>query len=304
MVHSGAEEAIFNFMHTVMEPGDHIIVHYPCYQSLIQVARSIGCEITKWEAQENDGWKLSLEFLEGAIRKNTKLVIVNCPHNPTGFLMAKDELDQLVRLSQRHGFLIFSDEVYRGLEYDRKDVLPAVCDLNDQSVSLGVMSKSFGLAGLRIGWIVTRNRALLRKLAEFNDYTTICNSAPSEYLAALALKHKDEIIARNLGIIKRNLGVLGTFFRRRKDRFSWNEPIAGPTAFPSYLGEEGAESFCDRVVCTAGVLLLHSTLFDYGDGHFRIGFGRKKLEECLQKLDEFLAKPLPCQCGGSRHRTS
>ncbi len=270
LVHSGAEEVIFNFMHAVLERGDHVIVHYPCYQSLIEVAQAIGCEITKWEAQEKDGWKLSLELLEGAIRKKTKLVILNCPHNPTGFLMAKDELNHLVRLSQKHGFLIFSDEVYRWLEYDSNDRLPAICDLDERSVSLGVMSKSFGLAGVRIGWVATRNPALLRALAAFKDYTTICNSAPSEYLATLALRHKEEIIARNLGIIRHNVAVLDGFFRRHQEAFCWTKPKAGPIAFPRYLGAEGVERFCDKLVSRAGVLLLPRVLCDCSDEHVRL----------------------------------
>lgn len=123
LVHSGAEEAIFNYMNVVLQKGDHVIVHYPCYQSLIEIAQSIGCEITRWQAHESDDWRLSIEFLEGAIKKNTKLVIINCPHNPTGFLMKDDEYRHLVNLSEKHGFMVFSDEVYRFLEFDRNDTL-------------------------------------------------------------------------------------------------------------------------------------------------------------------------------------
>jgi len=288
LVHSGAEEAIFNFMNAYLEHGDHVIVHFPCYQSLIEVVRAIGCEITRWEAQESDGWKVSLESLEGAIKKNTKLAIVNCPHNPTGFLVTRKELEYLVQLSQKHGFLIFSDEVYRGLEYDEKHTLPAVCDLDDRHLSLGVMSKSFGLAGLRIGWVATRNRAVYQQLAHFKDYTTICNSAPSEYLATLALRHHAEIIDRRLNLVKQNLAVLDELFRQHQATFSWNRPIAGPIALPRYLGADGAERFCQSLLSTAGVLLLPSTLYDYGDHHFRIGFGRKNLKECVLRLKTLL----------------
>jgi aspartate/methionine/tyrosine aminotransferase len=288
LVHAGAEEAIFNFMNVFLERGDHVIVHFPCYQSLIEVVRAIGCEITRWEGQENEGWRLSPESLEGALQKNTKLVIINCPHNPTGFLMTRPELEQVVQLSQKHGFLIFSDEVYRGLEYEPKDTLPAVCDLDGRGVSLGVMSKIFGLPGLRIGWVAARDRVLYEKLAQFKDYTTICNSAPSEYLGTLALRHHAKLITRNLNLLKQNLAVLEEFFRQHQDTFSWNKPIAGPIGFPRYLGPDGTQMFCQRLLSTAGVLLLPSILYDYGDNHFRLGFGRKNLKECVLRLETFL----------------
>jgi aspartate/methionine/tyrosine aminotransferase len=290
LVHSGAEEAIFNFMNAVLEKADHVVVHYPCYQSLIEIARSIGCEITKWEAKEENNWELDLTCLESSIKQNTKLVVVNCPHNPTGFLMGQGELNHLVELSQKHGFLIFSDEVYRLLEYNNKDTLSALCDLDERGVSLGVMSKSFGLAGLRIGWIATRNKALYQHLAAFKDYTTICNSAPSEYLAALALKHKERVIGRNLAIIKDNLAVLGAFFERHQDTFSWSMPKAGPIAFPGYLGKNGVGKFCGQLISEAGVLLLPGTLYDPAYHNFRIGFGRRNLPQCVEQLEGFLQK--------------
>jgi aspartate/methionine/tyrosine aminotransferase len=137
-----------------------------------------------------------------------RLVVINCPHNPTGYLMPPDEFDELANLSRKHGFIIFSDEVYRLLEYEHDDRLPAICEIDDRGASLGVMSKTFGLAGLRIGWIATRNKKLLKNLAARKDYTTICNSAPSEFLATLALKHKYALIQRNLKIIKKNLTIL------------------------------------------------------------------------------------------------
>jgi aspartate/methionine/tyrosine aminotransferase len=152
------------------------------------------------------------------------------------------------------------------------------------------MSKSFGLAGLRIGWIATKNKSVYQKLASFKDYITICNSAPSEYLATVALKHKEKLIKRNLEIIRHNLNLLDDFFERHQQYFVWKKPKAGPTAFPRYLGSEGIEKFCHKLVSEVGVLLLLSTLYDFGDMNFRIGFGRRNLQECVGKLEEFLRK--------------
>lgn len=287
LVHAGAEEAIFNFMHVFLQPGDHIIVQAPYYQSLAEVALSIGAKLTEWQGDPDRGWALDLGSLRDSLTPRTKLVVVNFPHNPTGFLPDRLFIENLSRMSEEHGFLLFSDEVYRGLEYDPADRLPSMADVNERAVSLGVMSKSYGLAGLRIGWTFTRDKALYQKLAAFKDYTTICNSGPSEFLATLALRHGDGLVARNMNIIRENLKHLETFFAAHQDLFSWHAPKAGPIAFPGYLGQS-VERFCHDLVQQAGVLLLPGTLYKENLNYFRIGFGRRNMAECLEQLEGFL----------------
>ncbi len=287
LVHSGAEEAIFNCMQVVLEPGDTVIVHSPYYQSLGEVARSIGAKVYEWQARPDSAWALDLDDLQQKLSPTTKMVVVNFPHNPTGFLPDLAFVRELSSLSEKHGFLIFSDEVYRGLEYDPAERLPSFSDVNERAVSLGVMSKAYGLAGLRIGWISTRNKPLFKELAAFKDYTTICNSAPSEFLAALALRQGVDIIARNMAIIRANLSLLDVFFAKHPDLFGWRAPQAGPIAFPRYLGLSAAQ-FCHDLVEKAGVLLLPGTLYREDLENFRIGFGRQNMVDCLQKLEEFL----------------
>ncbi len=292
LVHAGAQEAIFLFMNAVLEPGDHVIVHYPCYQSLLEVARVIGCETTQWETREADNWELDTEFLRKSLRPNTKAVVLNCPHNPTGYLMSQDKLREIVQLCQERNIILFSDEVYRFLEYDEKDRLPAVSDLYENGVSLGVMSKAFGLAGLRIGWVVTRNGGILREMAALKDYTSICNSAPSEFLATLALEHKEAILSRNLEIIKGNLNILNDFFRRHPAFFNWLPPKAGAIAFPSINMDMHVEEFCEDLLAKKGVLLLPSNYYDFWNKNFRIGFGRKNMAVCLEKVEEYIQENL------------
>ena len=287
LVHSGAEEAIFVLMHGILQPGDHVIVHWPCYQSLFEIAKSTGAEVSFWEARSENGWALNLDELKSLLKPNTRAIIVNTPHNPTGWLMPREMFAELNRLAQEHRIFLFCDEVYRELEYDPADRLPAACDLNPNAISLGVMSKTYGLAGLRIGWITTRNSKLYRKIAALKDYTTICNSAPSEFLAELALRHRNILVTRNLGIIQSNLPLLDDFFSRHSDLFAWVRPIAGPIAFPKLLkGQVGP--FCDKLVHESGVLLLPGTLYDHPGNHFRIGFARQNMPEALARLDEYL----------------
>lgn len=288
LVHAGAEEAIFTFMNAALNVGDHVIVHAPGYQSLTEIARSIGCEVSLWQADAQNHWALDFDWLRHAIRPQTRAIVVNCPHNPTGYLMAHAQQAELVEIAREHELLLFSDEVYRGLEHHPADQLPAACDLYENAVSLGVLSKTYGLAGLRIGWIATRNAALYQKIAALKDYLSICNSAPSEFLALLALRQRKQIAARNLDIIRRNLDRLDAFFERYPERFGWERPKAGSTAFPAIRGVEDIEAFCVAVVEHSGVLLLPSTVYEYGKLHFRLGFGRKHLPEALQALEQYL----------------
>ncbi len=288
LVHAGAEEAIFVFMHAMLQAGDHVIVHWPCYQSLVEIARSMGCDVSLWKAHEEDGWALDLDELRGLIRSNTKAIIVNTPHNPTGYLMSADDFASVNKLAQEKNLLLFSDEVYRESEYDPTTRLKAACDLGEHAVSLGVTSKTYGLAGLRIGWIATKNKLVYERMAALKDYTTICNSAPSEFVAEVALRHRGDLVKRNLGIIESNLRVMDGFFQRHTERFEWVRPQAGSMAFPRYMGRS-VEEFCDGLVRNAGVLLLPGSVYDDAGNHFRLGLGRKNLPEAVARLEEFLS---------------
>jgi aspartate/methionine/tyrosine aminotransferase len=287
LVHAGAEEAIFLFMHAALGPGDHVIVQRPCYQSLFEVARGIGCDVTAWQAREEDGWAPDLGELEKLITPGTKVIVFNTPHNPTGFHMQIEQYRELVRIADANGITLFSDEVYRGLEQIESDRLPAACELSARAVSLGVMSKTYGLAGLRIGWIATRNEPVRARMASLKDYTTICAGAPSEFLAELALRHGETIAARNRAIVAANLALLDAFFARHADSFSWQRPRAGPIAFPRLLRGE-VEAFCDQLAQAKSVLLLPGTVYEDQGNHFRIGFGRRNMPEALHSLEEFM----------------
>jgi aspartate/methionine/tyrosine aminotransferase len=287
LVFSGAEEAIFLFMHAKLQAGDNLIVHWPCYQSLTEVAHSLGADVTHWEARSKNHWALDLGELKRLIKPNTRAIVVNTPHNPTGWLMPREDFDELNQLAQSLGITLFCDEVYRELEHDSADRLPAACDANPNAVSLGVMSKTYGLAGLRIGWIATQDKKLYERIAVLKDYTTLCNSAPSEFLSELALRYRERIAARNLQIIQHNLALLDDFFARHAERFAWTRPIAGPIAFPRLLNGD-VESFCDEIVRETGVLLVPGTLYDHRENHFRVGFARRNMPDALARLDAFL----------------
>jgi aspartate/methionine/tyrosine aminotransferase len=291
LVTSGAEEAIFLFMHAALAPGDHLVVHQPCYQSLAEVARTAGCEVTAWQAREESAWALDPDELPRLVRPSTRAIVLNVPHNPTGFLMSRESFLRTVAFAEARGLVLFSDEVYRGLEHAPAGRLPPACDAGPSAISLGVMSKTYGLPGLRIGWVATRNEDLRARMAELKDYTTICASAPSEFLAEVALRHAESLAERNRGIIADNIRLLDDFFVRHQDIFSWHRPIAGPIGFPRFLpGEAGG--FCRDLVEARGVLLAPGVLFGGPEGCFRIGFGRRSMPEALAHLEMFVEQRL------------
>lgn len=283
------EEGIYMVMQVLLEKGDHVICTFPGYQTLYDVASSIGCEVTKLELIQEKNWLYDLELVKKSIKSNTKLIIFNFPHNPTGAIISQSDLETLIKIAREKNIYVFSDEMYRFLEYDEKDRLESACDLYENAISLFGMSKTFGLAGLRVGWLTTQNEKSFKKLVTFKDYTTICGSAPSEVLSIIALRVKDKIIDRNLKIIKSNLKLLDDFFSKNGDKFHWNRPKAGSIAFPNLLLDKDVNDFCLDLVEKKGVMLLPASVYDYKGNNFRIGFGRRNMPEALSLFEKYLS---------------
>jgi aspartate/methionine/tyrosine aminotransferase len=292
LVFSGAEEPIFVFMNTALERGDHLIVHFPSYPSHYAVAESLGLQVSRWSGDPAVGWAPDPAELPRLLRPNTRAILASSPHNPTGYHFGRGAWNDIIAFARRHGLLLFSDEVYRGTEHDPGDRLPAACDLYENGVSLNGLSKSYGLAGLRLGWIAARNPTLLARLAEFKDYLTICNSAPSEYLGRIAVRHSSELFERTRRRLVGNLGLLETFFLRQERLFRWLRPRAGTTTFPEFRDGSALE-FCDRLVEETGIMLVPGGLFDVEGEFLRFGYGRADFPEALAKLEEHLAQRSP-----------
>ncbi|MHB8055937.1 MAG: aminotransferase class I/II-fold pyridoxal phosphate-dependent enzyme [Candidatus Aminicenantales bacterium] len=282
------EEGIYIAMNTLLKRGDHVVVTFPGYQSLYEIAISLGCEVSKWTPREENGWIFKIDDLGDLIRDKTRLIVVNFPHNPTGATISRADLEMIAEIAEQKGIVLFSDEMYRFLEHDAEDRLPSACDLSDGAVSLFGMSKSFALAGLRIGWLTTKNAALFGDLASFKDYTTICASAPSEILAIMGLRAKGWILKRNLGLIKSNLKLLDTFFGEHADLFEWNKPKAGPIGFPRLKSDTNVAAFCANLLAKKGVLLLPADQYGFEGNNFRVGFARRNMPKALEKLREYV----------------
>ncbi len=279
------EEGIYLAMKTLIRKGDHMVVTFPGYQSLYEIAASSGCIIDRWSPVAHE---FRIEDLKRLIRDDTKMIVINFPHNPTGASVSKETLSQIVSIAEEYGCYLFSDEMYRFLEFDPKDRLPAACDLYAKAISLSGMSKSFSLPGLRIGWLASRDHELIQRCASYKDYTTLCSSAPSEILALMGLQAREDILKRNMTLLSKNLDLLKRFFSEFEGLFSWDEPIAGPISFPKILFEKSSDEFCEELREKRGVLLLPSSCYEYGDSHFRISCARENMPSALELLYEYM----------------
>lgn len=290
---AGAEEAIYLAMRALLEPTDHLVVLTPNYQAAETVPLAV-CEVTGVALRPEDDWALDVDAVAQALRPNTRMVSVNFPNNPTGAVPTQESWLDLVRLCDDRGITLFSDEVYRGLELTRPP-LPQATDLSGTALSLNVMSKAYGLPGLRIGWIACRDRAVLDKLERAKHYTTICNSAPSEVLALIALRARDHLLDRNRRIVADNLPVFAEFFARYPDLFEFTPPDGGCVCFPRYRGPDGVEAMCTDLVEQAGVLLLPASIYSSAltetpTDRFRVGLGRSNPTEALAAWSDWLEK--------------
>lgn len=291
---AGAEEGLYCAMLALLGPGDHAIVTVPNYQSMETLPVTITGNVTGIALRPENRWQLDLDDVRAALRPETRLIAVNFPNNPTGAIADQEIFHGLVDLCVEHDIHLFSDEVYRGLEIDSAKRLPQAADLFDRGVSLNVMSKAYGLPGLRIGWIASRDHALLERMEKMKHYLSICNARPSEVLAGIALKAREAIFARNRALCAENLEKLCAFFADYPHLYEWAEPDGGCVAFPRYLGTDGVEEHCRRLVEEKGVLLLPSSLFvsdllPVPVDRFRVGFGRRNIDAGLAAWRAFLS---------------
>ena len=289
---AGASEGIFAANSVILDQLSHAIVITPNYQSHETLPVAI-CSATGVPLNPDDNWSLDIDRVTDAIQPNTRLLTINFPHNPTGAILPLDDYHALIEICRKHGIYILHDEIFNGLGQTGTRHLPFITDVYERGLSLNVMSKSYGLPGLRIGWIACEDSSVLSGMERMKHYLSICNSAPSERLAKIAILNRDRLIGRNCAIIDENLPKWDDFFARHQDLFEWRRPDGSCMAFPRYLGADGVEAFCQRLVEQCGVLFLPSTIYHSDLGptptdRFRLGFGRRGLEEGLAVLDEYI----------------
>jgi len=290
---AGAGEGIYTTMKVLLEPQDHVIVVTPNYQSAETVPLAIA-EVSGVRLDPDDHWSLDMQQVREALRPNTKLISINFPNNPTGAVPTQETINELVTLCRKRGLWLFSDEVYRLIERDDSIRLPQIADVYERGLSLNVMSKAYGLPGLRIGWIACQDRDALVRFERYKHYLSICNSAPSEKLAIIALKASEQILQRNRDLVRANAEVARAFFARHRALFEFSAPDGGCVCFCRYKGADGVDEFCRRLVDEAGVLLLPASIYrsdvaEVPQDYFRLGLGRDFVPEAFDAMERWLA---------------
>ena len=280
-------EGIYLIMNSLLRKGEHAIVLSPAYDALFNVTESVTENVSRWFLKnENGRWRLDFEQLNKLINKNTKLLILNFPHNPTGFLPSKEELEEIIKITESHGVRIFADEIYRGLEYGNNQI-PSLVDVSENAIVLGGASKSLGLPGLRFGWLATKDVDAYKKLYDMKCYTSMCSTQAGEYLGRMAIRAAPKLIEKNIAIIKNNFTVADSFFEVWKDHFQWIKPMAGSVSLMR-LNNGSAEKFCIEMAERFGVVLLPAKFMGYEDRYARLGFGRTSFEVGMKAFEKAL----------------
>jgi aspartate/methionine/tyrosine aminotransferase len=291
---AGAEEGVYCCYRALLGTQDHAIVVTPNYQSAETLPLS-QCAVSGVALDPEEHWTLHLDQVAAAIRPNTRVLYVNFPHNPTGKILERERFVALVDLCRTHGIWLFSDEVYRLIEHDLSKRLPQVVDVYERGVSLNVMSKAYGLPGLRIGWIACRDRALLERMVRYKHYLSICNSGPSERLALVALQHRESVLKRTRTIAREGYAQVAAFLAEYPELFDRYVPDGGVVMFPRYKGPAGVDAFCQRMVEQAGVALIPASVYASAltatpTDRFRIGYGRRTTGEGLDAMRGLLRR--------------
>ncbi len=282
---NGATGANFLALYSLIEPGDHVISLYPTYQQLYDIPRSFGADVSLWKIREEDNWLPSLDDLRQLIKPNTKMICINNANNPTGAVMDRAFLEELVSIADQVGAYIVSDEVYKPLE-DNIDV-PAIVDLYDKGISTNSLSKTYSVPGVRVGWIVS-NDQLADIFRKYRDYTMICAGVFDDLITTHVLKHKEFVLKRNHDIVSRNLKIVKDWVAN-EPRVSLIFPRHVSTSFIKLDIPEEIENFCIRLLKEKGVLLVPGNRFDM-PGYARLGYctHTETLQKGLEKLSEFL----------------
>jgi aspartate/methionine/tyrosine aminotransferase len=291
------EELIFIAMSALLTSADHVICLGPAYQSLHEVARAIGCTVDMWNLQINaaGSWGLDWDALSALLRPETRMIIFNAPHNPTGFLPTAAEQLRLVDFARTSngGLLLFSDEMYRLLEFRDPEAqrLPSTCTLYRSAITLSGMSKAFGLPGLRIGWLASGlGDDFVHKVLSLKDYTTICSSGPSEVLSWIGLRSWRLLTDRNNQIVRDNVAMLESCVARHPSVMKLIAPLAGSTTLVRWLeGAASLETFCGEALKARGLMIVPGSMFDSAFAtYFRVGLGRRDFSVVLAVLDDLL----------------
>lgn len=292
LVFAGAQVALQTAAFA-MSTDCHSIVFSPGYQSTVEAPKHAGSQVSVIQLKAANGWQIDPREVEAAVQDNTRYIVMNEPYNPAGTLMSHQVQQQIKEIAERHGIYILSDEVYRFLEHDPQDRLPAMADFYHKGMSLVTISKPWGGCGITIGWLAFQDLSIKQRLVDVQYFGTACPSRASELQAIMTLRASNAILAKNLAIIRRNLVLLDSFMERFHDLFEWSRPKAGAIAFIRFKGPLSSEEFGQQLA-EAGISIKPAYCFSdvvtEDNDYFRVGYGEESMPQSLDALVSFIEK--------------
>jgi aspartate/methionine/tyrosine aminotransferase len=273
LVTTGAIEANFLLFNVLLDAGNHVIAPYPAYQQLFSVPRAIGCDVSLWKITPENDFCYDLDALRRLVTPKTRLIILNTPHNPTGAILPESDLREVYSLAERVGATVLCDEAYRWLSIPGgESFAPPICTLGSNGISVGTISKPFGLPGLRLGWMVAP-KEIISKCWAMRDYVSLSPGKLNDAIAILAFKHREKIIERNSAIISANLDEAHRWVAHHTDILSWKPPRGGLLALIKYQIDITSLELADKLATEYSVMLAPGSSFGY-ENYLRMGIGQ------------------------------
>ena len=283
LITTGAAGALFIIATSLLGPDDHLVVIRPNYATNLETPRAIGCKTTHIDLAFEDGFRVDLDRVAAALTPATRLISVTCPHNPTGVMLSEAELRALVELAARHGCRLLVDETYRDLSYEGR--LPLAASLGEHVIGVSSLSKAYGVPGIRIGWLITRDPALQEIFLAASEQISICGSVMDEWVAEQILERRDAILGPRLVEMRRRLDLVADWIAG-EDRLAWVRPSGGVVCFPRMTVEPagGTEGFYRRLLDEHGAYVGPGHWFEMPDSFFRVGYGWPTSEDLAAGL--------------------
>jgi len=285
IVFAGSAEALFHIFYLAAQPGANVVVPFPCFPSHQVIPESLGFEIRRYHLSRDNSYRIDLDEVKSLADRETKILVVNSPHNPTGATLSDDQMRRLHDFCVEHGIQFVSDEVfypiYHGPETDSAARLSCATVVGD-------FSKALSLPGLRLGWIVERDRDRRREYLNAREYLTVSNTPMGEFLGEIAIRHHDQVLAQTRKVTSTNLALLESVIAKHADVLDWVRPQGGMTGFARLVSGGNARLFCEAAL-ERGLLLTPGDCWGIPD-HFRIGFGvgREWYPRAMGHLSELL----------------
>ena len=284
-VMTGSSEALVAMMWLANEPGANVILPLPGFTTFSALPESLGIETRYYRVRRENQFRIDIDEIKHLADSNTKLILVNCPHNPTGATISDDDMEALHAYTAERGIQLVSDEVYHPIYHGRKTTsaarLPHATVIHD-------LSKAFSIAGVRTGWMIEHDAKRRQQYWTARAYFSICNGTTGEILAEVAIRNRDKVLGRTQEVASRNLKLLDQFMAEHREALGWIRPQGGMTAFPWLVTGEDARPFC-QAATERGILLAPGDCFEV-PSHFRLGFAAAGFEfsRALDRFGEFV----------------